>query len=225
MSTNKRGRLPSGRPYKAKQKNQCVVVQCNEIIRGDRIPKHFRDNSKMDVLDEAKKMDSVGVLTNGLAYIDRMCIDSEKQKNHTKYLLANGYSSSKLPNMKSDEFKKKNDTPLPKQFLNFFIKAPKRQTAEELGDEDNSETETDEDENIEGSGFRISIIFRTMIRGTSEAACETVGSIMNIHSGRNCHLKPEKFSKEIVLRYNLGPMHVLDDHDFIEEIYNREKKE
>ena len=64
-----------------------------------------------------------------------------------------------------------------------------------------------------------------MIRGTSEAACETVGSIMNIHSGRNRHLKPENFSKEIVLRYNLGPMHVLDDHDFIEDIYNREKKE
>ena len=213
-STNKRGRLPSG-PYKAKLKYKCVVVQCNENIRGDRIPKHFRDNSKMDVLDEAKKMDSVGVLTNGLA------------KNHTKYLLANGYSSSKLPNMKSDEFKKKNDTPLPKQFLIFFIKAPKRQAAQELGDEDNSEreTETDEDENIEGSGFRISIIFRTMIRGTSEAACETVGSIMNIHSGRNRHLKLEIFSKEIVLRYNLGPMHVLDDHDFIEEIYNREKKE
>ena len=161
-STNKRGRLPSG-PYKAKLKYKCVVVQCNQNIRGDRITKHFWDNSKMDVLDEAKKMDSVGVLTNGLAYIDRMFIDSEKQKNHTKYLLANGYSSSKLPNMKSDEFKKKNDKPLPKQFQNsgFFIKAPKRQAAEELGDEDDSETETDEDENIEGSGFRISIIFRT----------------------------------------------------------------
>ena len=38
----------------------------------------------MDVLDEAKKMDSVGVMTNGLAYIDRMCIDSEKQKKSHK---------------------------------------------------------------------------------------------------------------------------------------------
>ena len=64
-----------------------------------------------------------------------------------------------------------------------------------------------------------------MIRGTSEAACETVGSIMNIHSGRNRHLKPENFSKELVLRYNLGPLHVLDDNDFIEDIYSREKKE
>ena len=160
MSTNKRGRLPSGRPYKARQKFQCVVVDCNQIVRGDRITEHFQIHSKMEVLDEAKKMDVVGVLTNGLAYIDRMCIDSEKQKNHTKYLLANGYSSSKLPNMNSAEFKIKDDRPLPKQFLNsgFFIKAPKRPAAEELGDQDSSDMESDEDEIIEGFVFRMSIM-------------------------------------------------------------------
>ena len=50
-----------------------------------------------------------------------------------------------------------------------------------------------------------------MIRSSSEALCETVGSIMNQHSGKNRYLEPENFSKEIVLRFNLGPMHLLED--------------
>ena len=49
-----------------------------------------------------------------------------------------------------------------------------------------------------------------MIRSSSEAICETVGSIMGMHCGKNRFLKPENFSKEIVLRFNLGPMHLLD---------------
>ena len=55
-----------------------------------------------------------------------------------------------------------------------------------------------------------------MIRSTSEAICETVGSIKNQHAGKNCHLEPEYFSMELVLRFNLGPIHLLDD--FVDEI-------
>lgn len=62
-----------------------------------------------------------------------------------------------------------------------------------------------------------------MIRGTSEAACESVGSIMKIHASRNRHLDPTNFSKEIVLKFNLGP--ILELEDFIEEIYCTEKKD
>ena len=61
-----------------------------------------------------------------------------------------------------------------------------------------------------------------MIRSTSEAVCETVGSIMNQHAGRNRHLQPLYFSMEIVLHYNLGPLHLLDN--LVEETFNREKK-
>ena len=50
-----------------------------------------------------------------------------------------------------------------------------------------------------------------MICLTSEAICETVRSIMNQHSGKKCHLEPEYFSMELVLRFNLGPIHPLDD--------------
>ena len=49
-----------------------------------------------------------------------------------------------------------------------------------------------------------------MIRSTSEAICETFGSIMNQHTGKNRHLAPEYFSMEIFLRCNLGPMHLLE---------------
>ena len=48
-----------------------------------------------------------------------------------------------------------------------------------------------------------------MIRSTSEAQCESIGSIMNQHCGKNCHLEPEYFSMELVLRVNLGPLNEL----------------
>ena len=61
-----------------------------------------------------------------------------------------------------------------------------------------------------------------MIRSFSEAVCETVGSVMNQHSGKNRHLQPHYFSIEMYLRWNLGPLHFLKK--LIEDVYNREKK-
>ena len=49
-----------------------------------------------------------------------------------------------------------------------------------------------------------------MVRSTSEAKCETVGSMMVQHTGKHRHLEPENFSKEMFLRVNLGPMHLWD---------------
>ena len=60
-----------------------------------------------------------------------------------------------------------------------------------------------------------------MIRSMSEAMCETVGSIMNQHSGKNRYLDPAYFSMELVLRVNLGPLHLLDS--LIEEVLDKEK--
>ena len=48
-----------------------------------------------------------------------------------------------------------------------------------------------------------------MVRSTSEAKCETVGSIMLQNTGKNRHLEPENFNKELFLRVSLGPMHIL----------------
>ena len=44
-----------------------------------------------------------------------------------------------------------------------------------------------------------------MIRSCSEAACESSGSLMGQRGGKNRHLEPENFRKEMVLRVNLGP--------------------
>ena len=62
-----------------------------------------------------------------------------------------------------------------------------------------------------------------MIRSTSEAMCETVGSMMNQHGGKNRHLEPNYFSMEMVMRVNLGPLHHLDG--FIQKVYDFEKKD
>ena len=61
-----------------------------------------------------------------------------------------------------------------------------------------------------------------MIRSFFEAVRETVGSVMNQHSGRNRHLQPLYFSIEMYLRWNLGPLHFLKN--LIEDVYSRENK-
>ena len=43
----------------------------------------------------------------------------------------------------------------------------------------------------------------------SEAICETVGSVMNIHRGRGRNLHPVNFAKELFLTFNLPPLHIL----------------
>ena len=61
-----------------------------------------------------------------------------------------------------------------------------------------------------------------MIRGTSEAICETIGSMMGTHSGKNRNLLPEHFSNEMVLRVNLGPLHLMGN--LIDEILTSNAK-
>ena len=46
---------------------------------------------------------------------------------------------------------------------------------------------------------------------------EEAKSIMNQHGGRNRHLEPEYFNMEMVLRVNLGPLHLLDN--LIDEVF------
>ena len=55
-----------------------------------------------------------------------------------------------------------------------------------------------------------------MIRVTSEAICETAGSMMNQHCGKNRFLQPENLNIEMYQKFNLGPLHLLDN--FVKEI-------
>ena len=49
-----------------------------------------------------------------------------------------------------------------------------------------------------------------MIRVNSEAICETAESMMKQHYGKNRFLQPKKFNFEIYLKFNLGPLHLLN---------------
>ena len=55
-----------------------------------------------------------------------------------------------------------------------------------------------------------------MIKEISEAICESIGSMMDTHSTRNCDLGPESFINEIVLGVNLVPLHIM--RNLIDEI-------
>ena len=55
----------------------------------------------------------------------------------------------------------------------------------------------------------IELFQHIQIKSYSEAVCETVGSVMNIHHGRGRNVHPVNFNKEIFLQFNLPPLHIM----------------
>lgn len=107
---NKRGRLSSGTTPLSRDQYSCVIEKCEATFRGDSIAGHFRKNSKIAVLEDARKLDVSGERTNGLNHINTL-LEDENQRKHTVFLLINGYSSENLPNFKSEGFKKRKELP------------------------------------------------------------------------------------------------------------------
>ena len=61
-------------------------------------------------------------------------------------------------------------------------------------------------------------MFETIqIKSFSEAVCESIGSVMKIAKGKGRNCDPVNFSKEMILSYNLPPLHILSQ-GFIPEI-------
>ena len=60
-----------------------------------------------------------------------------------------------------------------------------------------------------------SIPTKNCVKAQITANCKTAGSI-NQHFGKNRLLQPENFNIEIYLKFNLGPLHLLDN--FVKEI-------
>ena len=61
------------------------------------------------------------------------------------------------------------------------------------------------------------------VRSSSEAFCETIGSVMNNHSGKGRYLRPINFNKEIFLEINLGPTFLSEK--LVREVYELRKKD
>ena len=55
----------------------------------------------------------------------------------------------------------------------------------------------------------VKLFQHTQVKSYSEAMFETVGSIMKIHGGQGRNLHPANFSKEIFLKFNLPPLHIM----------------
>ena len=78
-------------------------------------------------------------------------------------------------------------------------------------------------ENKQEYSMFIDLFQNFQVRVMSFAMCETIGSLMNAHGSKGRCLQPNNFNTEMCLKFNLGPLHTLDD--FIEEIYQMRKKE
>ena len=61
-----------------------------------------------------------------------------------------------------------------------------------------------------------------MIRSTSEAICEIVGSMMAQHGAKNHSLQPKNFNIEMYLRFNLPKLHHSDG--LVNEVLAFDKK-
>jgi hypothetical protein len=70
-----------------------------------------------------------------------------------------------------------------------------------------SQLNSDDSANFENF---IDLFQNAQICSMSEAICETVGSMMVTHGGKGRYLQPVNFSVEMYLRFNLGPLHLLN---------------
>jgi hypothetical protein len=102
-----------------------------------------------------------------------------------------------------------------KKFIHFKISRPD-DTIEQIYEkfclvcEDDTESFRDFFENIN-------------IRTSSEAICETVGSIMNMQVSKGRNLRPSNLDKEVFCRFNLPPFHTLVN-TFIPKISEKWRK-
>ena len=60
-----------------------------------------------------------------------------------------------------------------------------------------------------------------MVHSFSEAMAETVGSVMGIALARGRNTHPVNFQKEIKLRFNLPPLHILNEKFIPEMVENQ----
>ena len=131
---SKRG--PSGSGFQpSREKYHCPVKNCNSDYRGDDIAKHFQTYSKLSALDKAnenqallrKNIQGCDVVELSENNLDGLLLNaSETEKLHTIYLFQHGFSSSKLPNFNSVNFKCQQNSenqkkkPIPAVFKSFF---------------------------------------------------------------------------------------------------------
>ena len=72
----------------------------------------------------------------------------------------------------------------------------------------------------------INLFQYTQLMSYSEAICETVGSVMNLHRGHGRNVHFVNFGKEIYLRCNLAPMHILKNKfipEIVKDLVNKHK--
>ena len=82
-------------------------------------------------------------------------------------------------------------------------------------------------ENEEFLNF-IELFEHIMIKSYSEAIAECVGSLMNLQIGSGRNLHPVNLNKELFLRFNLGPLHVIKVNlipQVVKEKVDNERKE
>ena len=77
--------------------------------------------------------------------------------------------------------------------------------------------------NLKDYNMFINLFENVQIRSMSEAIAETVGSMMIAHGSKGRCLQPLNFNIELCLRFNLGPLHLLEN--LIQEIIHERKKD
>ena len=70
------------------------MPDCGKTFRSDKFKLLFENYSDLKILEEARKLNNI---TLGTEHIKGLILDASK-RNHTVFLLQQGYSTEKLPN-------------------------------------------------------------------------------------------------------------------------------
>ena len=118
------------------------MKRCNSEPRGDDIGKHIQKNSNLLVLDKAnenqmmlrKSLEPCDATEQSEQYIKDLLVQtSDSEKMHTEYLFHHGYSSIKLPDFNSVNFKcQQKKSTIPSAFK-LFVPLPKKAKMSEEG--------------------------------------------------------------------------------------------
>ena len=136
----KRGRLAAGEISASRLEYKCGAEKCDQNLRGDKLPDHYRKFADFDTLEIVKAMN----LSDSEGYVKNKIQDQQKQ-NHTLFLLRGGYNVTNLPHFTTHKL----SAPGPKKLTPFEQMAKRKKSDENKPEESDAENSSHEDENDE----------------------------------------------------------------------------
>ena len=166
------------------------------------------------------RLDIPSYLTHGRkAFVETKWFDLRQDENEAKQIISDLLDSLPQGINKLDEFKR-NIVKIDYGYLTYLKFSHKESLDKARNDKINSEFIYEKycKTNTQSEDLAFQQLYEYVnIRTYSEAICETIGSMMAISLSNGRNLSPFNLEKEICLKFNLPPLHILNE-TFVPEI-------